>query len=628
LRYLLAVSVRVLKWSLLKRVLLVGGFLALSLASAYAASDLVGGQGGNFGSGGCIVGCEDAAPTREAKQAPPPALPASKASTAATRSTLTATAIREAIDYLFDPFLAKGALLAIEIAALAMAGGAILGLILALMRLSHVGPIRGAAWFYIWFMRGTPIILQIIFLYDALPVVGIELNSFTTAVVGFMINEAAFSAEIIRGGILSVDRKQSLAAASFGMSPLLTLRRIILPQAMRAILPGMANQGISMIKGTSIASVIFVNELTFRAQQIVGQNFKFFTVFAAAGVFYLVMTSAVAVAQYYLESAFNPEAERKRRHVLPTTTIEGADKPAASPTRNLWIDTFRTGNPAALASDEPFVVCYNVQKAYGPKEILRGIDLEIKRGEVVVLMGPSGSGKSTLLRLVNHLEPLDWGQITVDGKYVGYEKSAGGGLRPTRNLAKARADARIGMVFQHFNLFDHLTALENIVEAPVHVYGEPVEKAHAFGRELLSAIGLAGHADHLPHRLSGGQQQRVAIARALAISPRLMLFDEPTSALDPELVGEVLAVIRSLAKAGMTMMVVTHEVRFAREVADRVIFMDEGQVIEEGAPDEVLDHPKHERTQRFLRMVERQDQADSTNPRDELASIAASGQDK
>ena len=628
LRYLLAVSVRVLKWSIPKRVLLVGGFLALSLASAYAASDLVGGQGGNFGSGGCIVGCEDAAPTREVTRTPPPALPASKTGTAATRSTLTATAIRETIDYLFDPFLAKGALLAIEIAALAMAGGAILGLILALMRLSPVGPIRGAAWFYIWFMRGTPIILQIIFLYDALPVVGIELNSFTTAVVGFMINEAAFSAEIIRGGILSVDRKQGLAAASFGMNPLLTLRRIILPQAMRAILPGMANQGISMIKGTSIASVIFVNELTFRAQQIVGQNFKFFTVFAAAGVFYLVMTSGVAVAQYYLERAFNPEAERKRRPVLPTTTIEGADKPAASPARNLWIDTFRIDNSAALASGEPFVVCYNVQKAYGPKEILRGIDLEIKRGEVVVVMGPSGSGKSTLLRLVNHLEPLDWGQITVDGKYVGYEKGAGGGLRPTRNLAKARADARIGMVFQHFNLFDHLTALENIVEAPVHVYGEPVEKAYALGRELLSAVGLAGHANHLPHRLSGGQQQRVAIARALAISPRLMLFDEPTSALDPELVGEVLAVIRSLAKAGMTMMVVTHEVRFAREVADRVIFMDEGQVIEEGPPDAVLDHPKHERTQRFLRMVERQDQPDLTDLRDEPASIAASGQDK
>jgi polar amino acid transport system permease protein len=249
------------------------------------------------------------------------------------------------------------------------------------------------------------------------------------------------------------------------------------------------------------------------------------------------------------------------------------------------------------------VVCRNVQKSYGSKQILCGLDLTIKRGEVVVLMGPSGSGKSTLLRLVNHLEQLDWGEITVDGKYVGYAKQVGDRLVPTRNLARARADARIGMVFQHFNLFDHFTALENIMEAPVRVYGEATEKARALGMSLLNAVGLSAHADHFPHRLSGGQQQRVAIARALAISPRLMLFDEPTSALDPELVGEVLAVIRRLAEAGMTMIVVTHEVRFAREVADRVVFIDEGRVIEQGPPEDVLDRPKHERTQRFLRMV-------------------------
>jgi polar amino acid transport system permease protein len=246
-----------------------------------------------------------------------------------------------------------------------------------------------------------------------------------------------------------------------------------------------------------------------------------------------------------------------------------------------------------------------VHKSYGRREVLRGIDLSIKRGEVVVLMGPSGSGKSTLLRLVNHLEPLDSGEITVDGKYVGYARKTGGGLAPTRHLARARADARIGMVFQHFNLFDHLTALENIIEAPIRVYGESAEKTRALGLSLLNAVGLAGHADHLPHRLSGGQQQRVAIARALAISPRLMLFDEPTSALDPELVGEVLAAIRRLAEAGMTMLIVTHEVRFAREVADRIIFMDDGLIVEQGAPEQVLDGPTQERTQRFLRLVER-----------------------
>ena len=177
-----------------------------------------------------------------------------------------------------------------------------------------------------------------------------------------------------------------------------------------------------------------------------------------------------------------------------------------------------------------------------------------------------------MLRLINHLEPMDWGEITVDGRYVGYEKIPGGGLKPTRGLAQARAAARIGMVFQHFNLFEHMSALENVIEAPVTVYRQSSEEARSVGLRLLSAVGLARHADHLPHRLSGGQQQRVAIARALAVSPRVMLFDEPTSALDPELVGEVLGVIRGLAEAGMTMIIVTHEVRFARDVADRACF--------------------------------------------------------
>jgi polar amino acid transport system permease protein len=510
------------------------------------------------------------------------------------RAALFPESVMDTLSYVFSPFLLDGAIAAVEIAALALIGGIILGLGLALMRLSTFAPLRSAAWLYIWFIRGTPIILQLVFLYDALPAIGIKLDSFTTAVVGFTINEAAFCAEIIRGGILSVDRRQSIAAAAFGMGPFLTLRRITLPQAMRAILPAMANQAISLIKGTSIASVIFVNELTFRAQQIVGQNFKFFTVFAAAGIIYLIMTSAIAVAQFYLERSFSPDAENKP-----------APSPAQAVSPALWMDTLKSGQ-LETSDKEPFVVFRNIQKSYGSRQILRGIDLTVNRGEVVVLMGPSGSGKSTLLRLVNHLEQLDWGEITVAGKHVGYARKAGGGLTPTRNLAKARADARIGMVFQHFNLFEHMTALENVMEAPVRVYGEAAEKMRLLGTSLLSAVGLATHTGHLPQRLSGGQQQRVAIARALAIAPRLMLFDEPTSALDPELVGEVLAVIRRLAEAGMTMIVVTHEVGFAREVADRVIFMDEGQIVEQGSPEQVLDNPRHERTQRFLRMVARQ----------------------
>jgi polar amino acid transport system permease protein len=257
----------------------------------------------------------------------------------------------------------------------------------------------------------------------------------------------------------------------------------------------------------------------------------------------------------------------------------------------------------AAAAGEPVIVCSNVQKSYGNREVLKSIDLKVNRGEVVVIMGPSGSGKSTLLRMINHLEPLDWGEITVDGRHVGYERAPGGGLRPTGNLARARAEARIGMVFQHFNLFEHLTALGNLVEAPIRVHRQAPDRARAMALRLLAGVGLAGHADYRPHRLSGGQQQRVAIARALAVSPRVILFDEPTSALDPELVGEVLAVLRALAEAGMTMIVVTHEIGFAREVADRIVFIDDGVIVEDGPPDEMLDRPRQERTRRFLRRV-------------------------
>ncbi|HEX2577528.1 MAG TPA: amino acid ABC transporter ATP-binding protein, partial [Aquihabitans sp.] len=252
------------------------------------------------------------------------------------------------------------------------------------------------------------------------------------------------------------------------------------------------------------------------------------------------------------------------------------------------------------------VVARGVRKSYGDREILSGIDLTVRRGEVVVLMGPSGSGKSTFLRLINHLESVDGGEILVEGEHVGYKK-VGDQLKPADHLDRARAKARIGFVFQHFNLFDHLPVIDNVTIAPTSVYGVKPEEAQSTAKGLLADVGLERHIHHLPHRLSGGQQQRVAIARALAITPRLMCFDEPTSALDPELVGEVLSVMRRLGDAGMTMVVVTHEVRFAREVADKVVFMDGGVVVEQGTPAEVLDNPREERTRKVLNMVARED---------------------
>ena len=243
-----------------------------------------------------------------------------------------------------------------------------------------------------------------------------------------------------------------------------------------------------------------------------------------------------------------------------------------------------------------------MHKRFGKLEVLRGITMDVARGQVVVIVGPSGSGKSTLLRCINHLERLDIGYIYVDGELVGYREKDGRLIEDSEGEI-ARKRATIGIVFQRFNLFPHLTALGNVIEAPLRVKKLPHKQAEELGRELLIKVGLADKLDVHPARLSGGQQQRVAIARALAMQPKLMLFDEPTSALDPELVGEVLDVMKGLAVEGMTMVVVTHEMGFAREVAGRAIFMDEGVIVEEGTPAELFQSPQQERTKAFLSRI-------------------------
>ncbi|RVW05746.1 amino acid ABC transporter ATP-binding protein [Rhodococcus xishaensis] len=247
----------------------------------------------------------------------------------------------------------------------------------------------------------------------------------------------------------------------------------------------------------------------------------------------------------------------------------------------------------------PMLQADRVCKNYGALQVLRGVSLEVERGQVLCLVGPSGSGKSTFLRCINHLERFNAGRLYVDGKLVGYAEHSGK-LHELTSRAAARQRREIGMVFQHFNLFPHRTALENIIEAPILVKKVPRAKAVDRARELLRRVGLVDKADAYPAQLSGGQQQRVAIARALAMDPKLMLFDEPTSALDPELVGEVLGVMKQLAQEGMTMVVVTHEIGFAREVADQLVFMDAGVVVESGEPRELLANPQQDRTKAFL----------------------------
>lgn len=257
---------------------------------------------------------------------------------------------------------------------------------------------------------------------------------------------------------------------------------------------------------------------------------------------------------------------------------------------------------SVIADGRGLVEIHNVHKSFHGVEVLKGIDLTVRPGEVVALLGPSGSGKSTLLRTINHLESVDAGSVTVDGEFIGYELRHGK-LHELHEREILRRRTRVGIVFQNFHLFPHLTALENITEAPVALKRLSKDDARELALGLLDRVGLSDKADAYPRQLSGGQQQRVAIARALALKPQVLLFDEPTSALDPELVGEVLDVIRDLAKLGTTLVIVTHEIGFAREVADRVVFLDQGRIVEQGTPQEVLERPRHARTREFLAKV-------------------------
>jgi polar amino acid transport system ATP-binding protein len=274
---------------------------------------------------------------------------------------------------------------------------------------------------------------------------------------------------------------------------------------------------------------------------------------------------------------------------------------------------------ATATETDHLVRALNVTKAFGSNEVLKGIDLNVDAKEVVCLLGPSGSGKTTFLRLINQMEILTGGRIWVGGELIGIEERKGKlHIRKDKDIARQRS--RIGMVFQRFNLFPHMTAIQNVMEAPIKVKRVSKDQVRKEALELLDMVGLADRANYYPAQLSGGQQQRVAIARALAMKPELLLFDEPTSALDPELVGEVLGVMRNLAYEGTTMIVVTHEMAFAREVADRVIFMDQGVVVEAGPPNEVLLNPKEERTKSFLRRVKHEAEAEAAHDA-ELAKI-------
>jgi polar amino acid transport system permease protein len=408
-----------------------------------------------------------------------------------------------------------------------------------------------------------------------------------------------------------------LAGLALGMTPAVLMRRVIAPQAIRTMIPAFGNESVSALKNSSLASVIAVQELTLRSTQLASSTFDFFSIFFASGLLYLVLTGAVSVIQLFLEWLLDLDRTKQERRLadyLPWRRVDlkidlvektapslDAD-PVVPPPRALTREE-RTKRAVTIARNNVAVDVKDLLKNYGTQTVLNGLDLTVRIGEVVALLGPSGSGKSTLLRCINHLESWDSGTVRVGGRRLGF-RDDGRPLSP-RDIANERASVGVGMVFQQFNLFGHLTARENVAGPLRWVHGMTKVDADRRANELLDRVGLSHRADALPRHLSGGQQQRVAIARALAPNPSVLLLDEPTSALDPELVNEVLEVIRRLAvDDGLTMIISTHQIRFADEVADRVAFLSGGAIVEEGPAHEVLSNPRHPLTARFLSVME------------------------
>lgn len=507
--------------------------------------------------------------------------------------------------------------------ALATVSGSVLGTALALARVSKSPLLSGLSWGYVWLLRSIPLIVLLLvlnnlgYLYETIKI-GVPftdavlfdyptvqlLTPFAAAFLGLTLNQSAFFSEIVRGGILSVDQGQLEAAAALGLPRRRQVFRIVLPQAMRSILPTGFNEIIGLAKSTSMVYVLALPELFYTVQVIYRRNLEVIPLLMVATAWYLVIMTVLSIAQHYIERHFSKGAVRNPVPLPFQAFFTRFRQPLPRPTVGSSSPTVRKAGfrDAPLLRAGATVRIHGISKSFGALKVLDAIDLTLPAGSVTAILGPSGSGKSTLLRAINHLERVDSGFISVDGDLVGYRQN-GETLYELKekDILKSRAD--IGMVFQNFNLFPHLTVLENLVEAPMQVRGTDRAEAVELARELLARVGLTDKIDAYPRQLSGGQQQRVAIARALALKPKVLLFDEPTSALDPELVGEVLDVIKELARTGTTLVIVTHEVGFAREVADTVVFMEGGHILEVGPPARIFNQPNHPRTREFLAKV-------------------------
>ncbi len=484
------------------------------------------------------------------------------------------------------PAFWRASVTVVELSALAWLIAAAAGFLLATARMSGWRSMSVFASIYIWLFRSLPLMVLIVFVYNLpqlLPQTGGVLsNPFNAALIALVLTETAYMAEIHRGALMSVAKGQYEAAAALGIRWTGAQRLVIIPQAMRIALPTLGNQFISCVKLTSLASAISLSELLLVGERLYAQNFLVMETLLACAIYYVLIVSMFTWLMQLGEQHMNLAARKPR-------TL--SDEEAAALRGGLVVrgSTPQTGRGAA-----PALLLKGVQKRYGEQHVLKGIDLDVKAGEVMSIIGPSGSGKTSLIRTINALEWPDAGEIILFGR--GYLSSRD---RPG-NASVRQGVKHIGMVFQSFNLFPHRTILENVTLAPRYQRHASRAELDTRALALLDKVGLLAHAYKYPHQLSGGQQQRVAIARALAMEPDVMLFDEPTSALDPELVDDVLNVIRDLANEGMTMVIVTHEMDFAMSVSNRIAFMEGGVVQQLASPDEIRWSPDAVRVRRFI----------------------------
>lgn len=478
-----------------------------------------------------------------------------------------------AVSLLWDTDFWRACWVVVKLSTATWVVGVAAGFLLALGKQAKNPVVSRLAGLYIWFFRSLPLLVLLVFIYNlpqVFPAAGALLSDpFYAGLTALVVSETAFIAEIHRGGILGVPRGQVEAGRALGIRYAGIQRMIVIPQALRIALPALSNEFITIAKLTSLVSVISLAEILLVGQRLYTQNFLVFETMLAVALYYVLIVTLFDKLLGWLESHMNILRRAPKPLVLDEQVRrelrEGESRPART-----------------AVDDAPALEVRQARKSFGDHEVLKGIDLIVQAGEVISIIGPSGSGKTSLIRTLNGLETLDGGEVLLHGKPFLGSPGAGAQNGPGERILD------IGMVFQSFNLFPHKTVLQNVMLAPAYHRRGSGDALRREALVLLNKVGMLDHAHKYPHQLSGGQQQRVAIARALAMRPSIMLFDEPTSALDPELVAEVLKVVETLAREGMTMLIVTHEMGFAFKVSDRVVFMEAGRVLLDAPPAEVL----------------------------------------